>query len=298
MRIASVLVTGANGQLGRELAAQANKWPQFAMTYIGREQLDFSQPEKISAFFAGRKFDLVINCAAYTAVDKAESEANLADAINHHAVAALASAVKNFNGKLIHISTDYVFDGCQHRPYVETDPTAPQTVYGISKRKGEEAVVAAGTRGIIIRTSWVYSQYGKNFVKTMLRLGREREQLNVVFDQIGSPTHARDLAEAILHICTHPTLDKLYGEIFHFSNEGVASWYDFATAIFLKTSIQCQVHPVESSEYPTPARRPHYSLLSKKKIKDTFSLDIKHWCVALNDYPLLAIKSADSVDSI
>lgn len=285
MQSARILVTGANGQLGRELAIQAAKWPQFSLTFVGRDQLDFSRPERIAAFFANQSFDMVINCAAYTAVDKAESEAELADAVNHRAVAALTQAVQASGGHLIHISTDYVFDGCQHRPYVETDSTAPQTVYGLSKRKGEEAFIASGTKGIIIRTSWVYSQYGNNFVKTMLRLGAEREQLKVVFDQIGSPTHAQDLAAAIFHICAHPALANLHGEIFHFSNEGVASWYDFAAAIFAKTAINCTLLPIESRDYPTPARRPHYSLLNKQKIKHTFDLNIQHWHSALKDYP-------------
>lgn len=286
MRNVSVLITGANGQLGRELAVQTVKWPQFTTTFVGREQLDFSRPENIFAFFANRSFDIVINCAAYTAVDKAEDETELADAVNHRAVAALAQVVRASGGQLIHISTDYVFDGCQHRPYVESDSTAPQTVYGLSKHKGEEAFIAAGAKGIIIRTSWVYSQYGNNFVKTMLRLGAERDQLNVVFDQIGSPTHAQDLAAAIFHICAHPQLDNLHGEIFHFSNEGVASWYDFAAAIFSKAVIGCKLLPIESSDYPTPARRPHYSVLNKQKIKNTFGLDIQHWQSALNGYPL------------
>lgn len=284
MPATSILVTGATGQLGQELVALEQYHPEFSMTFADRKDIDFSQPKTITQFFSDKSFDIVINCAAYTSVDKAESEPELANAINHKAVAALAEAVKKTNGQLIHISTDYVFDGCQHRPYREDDNTAPQTVYGASKRLGEEAIVTAGTRGIIIRTSWVYSQFGNNFVKTMLRLGREREQLKVIFDQVGSPTYAHDLAAALLHICAHPALTTMQGETFHYSNEGVASWYDFAYAIFTHTNIPCQILPIETKDYPTPAQRPHYSLLNKHKIKTTFELPIKHWRCALNDF--------------
>lgn len=280
-----ILVTGANGQLGQELATLAPTRSQFEITFVGRAALDFTDLEAISHFFANQAFDLVINCAAYTAVDKAENEPELADLINHRAVAALAQAVKKSRAQLIHISTDYVFDGNQNRPYKECDPAAPNTVYGTSKRLGEEAIIAEQTAGIIIRTSWVYSQFGNNFVKTMLRLAAEREHLSVIFDQSGSPTYARELAGALLHICAHPALKTMQGEIFHYSNEGLASWYDFAHAIFSHTHSHCQLQPIETKDYPTPAQRPAYSVLNKQKIKHTFDLPIKHWQDALAQYP-------------
>lgn len=272
----NILVTGANGQLGSEIRSIGSLYPEFSFTFTDREMLDLSNLCAIEEFFKGKKFDAIINCAAYTAVDKAESERELADTINHRFVSMLATIAQRDFAKLIHISTDYVFDGKHHRPYIETDPTDPQGVYGKTKCDGENAILGIAPQNtIIIRTSWVYSSYGNNFVKTMLRLGKERESLGVIFDQVGTPTYARDLAHAILEIL--PNINNEQPEIYHYSNEGVASWYDFATAIFELSGVTCQVNPITTDQYPTPASRPHYSLLNKTKIKNDFSLSIPHW---------------------
>ena len=272
-----VLVTGATGQLGQELQYLASSWPEANWTFVGREELDFSQPESLVDFFATRAFDLVINAAAYTAVDKAESEPKLAELVNHLAVAELAQLLAAQDACLLHISTDYVFDGQQNQPYQETDTCFPQSVYGHSKWRGEQAVIASGVRGAIVRTSWVYSRYGNNFVKTMLRLGQERDKLRVVSDQVGSPTYARDLAAALIHIARHPDLPELQGEIFHYSNLGQASWYELAKAVFEESHIDCQVEPIATHEYPTAAKRPAFSLLNTEKIREHFALDSPHW---------------------
>ena len=219
-------------------------------------------------------------------MDKAESEPALADQINHLAVKQLAEIAKSQNSLLIHISTDYVFDGTNHKPYVETDKTNPTNIYGLTKLKAEQAMQASGCAGAIIRTSWVYSEFGNNFVKTMLRLGKERDNLNVIYDQIGSPTYATDLASAILLILKSPSplMGEGWGEgekqtlqIYHYSNEGVCSWYDFAKAIFEISNINCQVNPIETKDYPTPAKRPFYSVMNKNKIKQQPGLLIPHW---------------------
>jgi len=271
-----VLVTGANGQVGSELASLSKLYPQYAMTFIDRSILDMSDSEAVELYLSKNSFDAIINCAAYTAVDKAESENSLADAINHHAVRALATAAKKNGIILIHISTDYVFDGCNHRPYIETDPTDPHGVYGRTKRDGENAIIKiAPSKALIIRTSWVYSSYGNNFVKTMLRLGKERENLGVIFDQVGTPTYAHDLAAIILDIL--PRINNNVPEFYHFSNEGCASWYDFAKAIFELSGVACMVNPITTAQYPTPAKRPHYSLLNKAKIKNDFGISIPYW---------------------
>lgn len=288
--IKRVLVTGKNGQLGQSLQKLVEDSSlSFGMiagvefTFVGRDELDLTCSESIGAFFNNQRFDAIINCAAYTAVDKAESEPELADQINHIAVAQLAEIAKQQAIPLIHISTDYVFNGQGFMPYVETDSTDPQNVYGLTKLKGEESILASGCTGAIIRTSWVYSEFGSNFVKTMLRLGKERDSLNVIFDQVGSPTYATDLANAILKLLCH--LERSVGstintqdssplarndggmEIYHFSNEGVCSWYDFSKAIFECSAINCEVNPIETKDYRTPAKRPHYSLMNKAKIK-------------------------------
>jgi dTDP-4-dehydrorhamnose reductase len=275
----SILVTGANGQLGNELRELSVFCPDYTFTFIGRSELDFSNSVAIQAWFHDKLFDVIINCAAYTAVDKAESEQALAKAINTTAVDTLARIAEEKAIALIHISTDYVFDGKNFRPYCETDPTNPQGVYGQTKLDGELAMLSINpANSIIIRTSWVYSNFGNNFVKTMLRLGKEREELGVIYDQVGTPTSARDLAQAILSIIQHPTLSTLKEtEIYHFSNEGVCSWYDFAKAIFELSDIACNVKPIETLDYPTPAKRPHYSLLNKAKIKNTFAIIIPYW---------------------
>lgn len=277
-----LLITGANGQLGSEIQSLSTSFPHYTFTFIDRSVLDMTDTNAIETYFADRTFDAIINCAAYTTVDKAESEPSLADAINHQAVRTLAKIAKKTHAALIHISTDYVFNGQNYRPYVENDPTDPQGIYGRTKRDGENAILSVAPKNtVIIRTSWVYSNTGANFVKTMLRLGRERDSLGVIFDQIGTPTYARDLAKAILEIL--PKLDNETPEIFHYSNEGVASWYDFAQSIFELSGVQCTVNPITTDQYPTPAARPHYTLLNKKKIKEYFGLSIPYWKKSLKE---------------
>ncbi len=258
--------------------------------------MDLSDTNAIEAFFSDKVFDVIVNCAAYTAVDKAESEPELADAINHRAVEILAHIAKAKGMALIHISTDYVFDGSNYKPYVENDSTNPQGVYGETKRAGEEAMLAINPpKGVIIRTSWVYSSFGNNFVKTMLRLGRERDALGVIYDQVGTPTYAKDLAETIVQIILNPELLTLNStEIYHFSNEGVCSWYDFARAIFELSGIGCNVNAIETKEYPTPATRPHYSLLNKAKIKRKFGVQIPYWRESLGE----CLKTMENINNV
>ena len=274
-----VLVTGANGQLGRELRELSRYFSDYDFTFITRDELDLSDASAINAWFANKTFDVVINCAAYTAVDKAETEAELAFAINTTAVQTLAKIAKQQGISMLHISTDYVFAGDSCKPYQETDATCPQGVYGQSKLDGELTMLAINPdRSVIIRTSWVYSRFGNNFVKTMVRLGKERRELSVIYDQVGTPTSAKDLALVLLMIIDSPQLQSQSGtEIYHYSNEGVCSWYDFAIAIFKSAPIRCKVKPIETKDYPTPAKRPHYSLLNKAKIKNTFDLTIPYW---------------------
>jgi dTDP-4-dehydrorhamnose reductase len=278
--IKTILVTGSSGQLGRSLYSIANHYHDYAFTFAHRAELDLSDSNSINNFFKQHQFDLIINCAAHTAVDKAESEPELADKINHLAVKRLADIAKQQNAKLIHISTDYVFNGTQYRPYIETDDVAPQSVYGETKLKGEQTLLATmASNALIIRTSWVYAEFGNNFVKTMLRLGKERDALNVIFDQVGTPTYAHDLADSIMAIVNTDTFKQaeFASELYHYSNEGVCSWYDFAKAIFELSNIDCDVSPIETKDYPTPATRPHYSLLNKAKIKQGFNLSIPYW---------------------
>lgn len=281
-KIKTILVTGKKGQLGVSLKSLVSEYPQYQFTFTGRDELDLSDSEKIAAYFEQNKFDVIINCAAYTAVDQAEQQQELADAINHLAVKQLAEISKNNNSILLHISTDYVFDGTSYKPYVESDPINPHNIYGSTKLKGEQAIQMIACDALIIRTSWVYSEYGNNFVKTMLRLGNDRDQLNVIFDQIGSPTYATDLAASLLQIVDLISSNQIdfqtvENNIYHFSNEGVCSWYDFANAIFELSGTQCAVSPIETKDYPTPAKRPHYSLLNKAKIKQQFQLSIPYW---------------------
>lgn len=275
-----ILVIGKDGQLGQSLQKVASDFPTLKFTFIGRDILDLASDLSIDRFFSqGEKFDAVINTAAYTAVDKAECEAELANQVNHLAVAKLAAIAKAKNVFLIHVSTDYVFDGKSYRPYIEDDTTRPINQYGLTKLKGEQAMLASECNGAIVRTSWVYSEFGNNFVKTMLRISQERSNLNVIFDQVGSPTYAVDLARTLINLVfsepneKHPQGTSTY----HYSNEGVCSWYDFAKAIFELTNIECAVSPIETQDYPTPASRPHYSLLNKTKIKQHLDLEIPYW---------------------
>ncbi len=268
-----VLVTGANGQLGSEIRDISDKEGFF---FTNRETLDISDKKEVLEFVDKHEIEIIINCAAYTAVDKAESDELLADEINHKAVKNLAQIAKDKNIKLIHISTDYVFDGKNYKPYCEDDKTNPQGVYGKTKLDGEKALMEINPKNsIIIRTSWVYSSFGNNFVKTMIRLGKEKDELGVIYDQVGTPTYARDLANAILQIIPKIQNEKM--EIYHYSNEGVLSWYDFAKEIMKMAKLECKINPLETYQYPTPAPRPHYSLLNKAKIKKDFGIFIPYW---------------------
>ena len=272
----SILVTGGNGQLGSELREIAPNYQDYNFLFTDVKDLDITNHSAVAAFIESNNITIIINCAAYTAVDKAESEPELADAINHLAVANFAQIAKNKNIKLIHISTDYVFDGTNHKPYVETDTPNPKSVYGVTKLDGELAMQRINpANSIIIRTSWVYSKFGNNFVKTMLRLAETKDEISVVADQIGTPTNAADLAKTILNIL--PQVSNETVKLFHYSNEGVCSWYDFAKAIFEIKEISIKVSPIETSQYLTPAVRPFYSVLNKGRIKDAFQLDISYW---------------------
>jgi dTDP-4-dehydrorhamnose reductase len=276
-----ILVTGKNGQLGKSIhKIVANNEQTDDFVFVGREELDLSNENNIARYFEGNAFDIIINCAAYTAVDKAEEEAVLVNQINHLAVSQLAQIAKNQQAKLIHISTDYVFDGESDKPYIETDESNPINVYGRTKLAGEKAIQEfIPTNAIIIRVSWVYSEHGNNFVKTMLRLGGERDELNVVSDQIGSPTYATDLAEVILEIIQNKSFKEAGQEtqVYHYSNEGEISWYDFAKEIFKIVKIDCKVIPITTRQYPTPAQRPNNTLMNKDKIAKIFSVDIPDW---------------------
>ena len=277
----NILVTGSNGQLGSEIKELSNQFPANYF-FTDRELLDITKQDQIANFINNNNIDTIINCAAYTAVDKAESEEELADKINHLSVKYLAHIAKERDIKLIHISTDYVFDGKNYKPYTEDDAVSPNGVYGRTKLDGEKVLQEINPKNaIIIRTSWVYSSYGANFVKTMLRLGKEKEQLGVIFDQIGSPTYARDLAKAILEMLPKIKNEKV--AIYNYSNEGVLSWYDFAKEIMHMAKLDCQINPIETKEYPTPAKRPHYSLLNKSKIKKEFNITIPYWKDSLDE---------------
>lgn len=264
-----ILITGANGQLGSELNVLSKIYNQFEWVFTDREELDLCNLENLSTELTNIKPDYIINCAAHTAVDRAESEYELSDVLNHKSVAVMANWSENNTCKLIHISTDYVFDGTVATALSESAPTGPINVYGVTKLAGEKACMEENPSAIIIRTSWVYSSFGANFVKTMSRLMQERDTLNVVNDQIGSPTYAADLAQAIMTIIMHPNWEA---GIFHFSNEGAISWYEFALAIQEIGGFDCDISGIPSSAYPTPAQRPQYSLLDKTKIKATFGV--------------------------
>ncbi len=280
-----ILVTGANGQLGNELRMLAKQFPQFSFSFSDVEECDITNAQAVKAYIQNTKPQYLINCAAYTAVDKAESEQEKAYSLNTDAPKILATEAKAAQCRFIHISTDYVFDGTSCIPYTEDMPIKPMSVYGTSKAMGETIVQEADAQSIIVRTSWLYSSFGNNFVKSMIRLGNERDELGIVFDQVGTPTYARDLALALLQI-----IDKVETQsaawqsgIYHFSNEGVCSWYDFTKAIHAIKGISCNVKPIESKDFPTPVRRPNYSVLNKKKIKATYSIEIPYWLDSLKD---------------
>ncbi len=291
-----IIITGSNGQLGRSIQELSSEYPELSFIYTDIEELDICDATLVDQFITREKPFAIVNCAAYTAVDKAEKEVVLAEKINHLAVVNLVSACKKTGTKLIHISTDYLFDGNKSSPYHEKDIVRPRSVYGITKLEGETAILRAEIKSIIIRTSWLYSSYGSNFVKTMLRLGRERDQLGVVSDQVGTPTYATDLARAVLDILQGSTNNskRFVTGIYHYSNEGVASWFDFTKAIFeLSPEISCQVNPIDTLSYPTPATRPAYSVLNKSKIKTTFAIEIPYWRDSLK---LCLIKLKDNAN--
>ncbi len=269
-----ILVTGCNGQLGNEIQLLEMTNPQHSYFNTDVAELDITNEAAIESFVNENAIDGIINCAAYTAVDKAEENQALCHLLNAVAPGYLAAAIEKRGGWIIQISTDYVFDGTNHTPYVETDPVCPNSVYGRTKLAGEEAAQKACAKTMIIRTAWLYSQFGNNFVKTMIRLGKEKPELGVIFDQIGTPTYARDLAVAIFEAVNKGIIPDIY----HFSNEGVISWYDFTKAIHRIAGINtCHVRPLHTAEYPTPASRPHYSVLDKTKIKHTYGLEIPYW---------------------
>ncbi len=272
----NILITGCNGQLGNEMQVLSRETENAVHTYFFTDvqELDICDVAAVKAFVADNKVDVIVNCAAYTAVDKAEDDAALADKLNHIAPGYLAEAAEECGAAMIQVSTDYVFDGTAHTPYTEEATPCPNSVYGRTKLAGEEAVMSKCSRAMVIRTAWLYSIYGNNFVKTMLRLGKEREMLGVVFDQVGTPTYANDLARAIFAAINRGIATGIY----HFSNEGVCSWYDFTVAIHRIAGIKtCRVSPLHSDEYPAKAPRPAYSVLDKTKIKKTFGIDIPHW---------------------
>ncbi|MCC8170725.1 MAG: dTDP-4-dehydrorhamnose reductase [Parabacteroides sp.] len=278
----NILVTGANGQLGNELQLLASENPTYRFFFTDVDTLDICNREAVTAFVSENRMDYILNCAAYTAVDKAEDQAALCEKINSDAVRNLGEAAAATGARVIHVSTDYVFDGTRHTPYAETDPTCPRSVYGHTKLAGEKALLAACPDSVIIRTAWLYSVYGNNFVKTMLRLGKERDEIKVVFDQVGTPTYAADLADAILAVVNQAEAGDFRPGIYHFSNEGVCSWYDFTVSILKAAGIEgCRVTPIETKDYPAKAERPHYSVLNKAKIKSAYALTIPHWEASL-----------------
>lgn len=271
-----ILITGAKGQLGKSIHKLSSHYPEFSFMYTDETELNISQEQEVTAFFNQHAFDAVINCAAYNDVDQAEKNFELAKTINAFGPAFLAQTAKRNKCRFIHVSSDYVFNGKGHRPYQEEDSCQPTSAYGKSKLLGEDMVSQVNEKAMIIRTSWLFSEFGNNFLKTMLKYGQERDELRVVFDQIGTPTYATDLARAILEILSN----EVNGEdqsLYHFSNEGVASWYDFATEIMKAAKIDCKVSAIESHEYPLPAKRPYYSVMNKAKIKKDFNLKIPHW---------------------
>jgi dTDP-4-dehydrorhamnose reductase len=275
----NILVTGSNGQLGSEIKDLEANFINFNFFFMDLPELDICNSRKLNLFIKDNNIKAVINCAAYTAVDKAEQDTDIAEKVNATGVLNLVNAVAKVNGKLIHISTDYVFDGNSFLPYQELDQVNPIGVYGNTKRSGELAVINSDIDAVVIRTSWLYSAYGNNFVKTMLRLGNERDELGVIYDQVGTPTNACDLAKICLDILAYSKEANINskGNLYHFSNEGVCSWYDFSIAIMALGKVNCQVKPIETKDYPTPAKRPHFSVLNKSKIKNDFEIDIPYW---------------------
>ena len=281
----NILVTGAYGQLGNEVRILSAAYPEYNFMFTDVDSLDICDKDELIDFVTGNDIRYIINCAAYTAVDKAEDDTELCEKINATAVKNLGIAAAEAGAGIIHVSTDYVFDGTSCRPYTEDMPTKPCSVYGKTKLKGEKNLLKVCPNAIVIRTAWLYSPFGNNFVKTMIKLGSERESLNVIFDQVGTPTYAEDLADAILK-AMNQTIDTDHdkGGVYHFSNEGVCSWYDFTLKIHEIAGIKtCKVNPIETKDYPTKAARPHYSVLNKTKIKQAFNITIPHWEASLKN---------------
>ena len=297
----NILVTGANGQLGNEMRiVSKNTTDHYIFTDVNQVEglettyLDITDMDAIRKMVKDNEVQAIVNCAAWTNVDACETDeklAALAEKLNADAPENLAQAMKEVNGLLVQISTDYVFDGTKHTPYSETDPTCPDSVYGRTKLEGEQLVIQHCERAMIVRTAWLYSIFGNNFVKTMIKLGRERDKLGVVFDQIGTPTYARDLARAIMQILAKGVVPGVY----HFTDEGVASWYDFTKMIHKYAGIDsCKVSPLHTSDYPTPATRPHYSVLDKTKIKKTFDIEIPYWADSVKECVDILLKQENN----
>ena len=274
-----ILITGANGQLGNEISVKKKQYPDWQFLLTDIDTLDITNENDVLKYFQNNKPDFIVNCAAYTAVDKAEDDAETAEKINSLAPKMLGKYSKEFGAKIIHVSTDYVFDGLACVPYSENSKVNPQNIYGSTKLHGEINVQKENQDSLVIRTSWLYSSFGNNFVKTMIRLGKEKESVKVVFDQVGTPTYAADLAATVLYIIKKSEInsDTFIPGIYHYSNEGVASWYDFANAIFELSDIECKISPVLSKEFPSPVKRPNFSVLDKSKIRNTFDIEIPYW---------------------
>lgn len=275
-----VLVTGKNGQLGSELQELADNYPNYNIVFVDREEMDLSNPDQIFEVLDTEKPEIIVSAGAYTAVDKAESDQELCDAVNHIAVKTIGAWAADNNANVIHISTDYVFDGTSETPLKETDEPDPINVYGLTKLHGEQALRASIANHVIIRTAWVYSTYGANFVKTMIRLMSEREEIGVVADQVGTPTYARDLAKAIMQIIEAP---EFVQGVFHYSNEGKISWHEFAVAVKEIKGFKTKVNAISSDAFPTPAKRPNFSLLDKTKIKEVYNVSVPDWRTSLQE---------------
>lgn len=278
--MAHILITGCNGQLGNEIQLQAKSNPQHSYFFTDIDELDITDEQAIDRFVTDNQVDIIVNCAAYTAVDKAEDNETLCTLLNSTAPGYLARAIEKRGGQFVQISTDYVFDGTAHTPYTETVATCPNSVYGRTKLDGELNALRECSRTMIVRTAWLYSAFGNNFVKTMMRLGKERTELGVVFDQIGTPTYARDLAAVIMTAINRGIVPGIY----HFSNEGAVSWYDFTKAIHRIAGITtCHVRPLHTDEYPAKAPRPAFSVLDKTKIKQTYDIEVPYWEESLRE---------------
>lgn len=283
MEKTKILVTGSNGQLGSELRDLSAEYANYSFTFTDVAELDITDIKGLNDFFSKEKYDFVINCAAYTAVDAAESNQDMAFKLNTTAVDLLVEMAEKYGFFFVQISTDYVFDGEKNVPYVEEDVPIPSSTYGKTKLEAERLIIYSDINAIVIRTAWLYSTYGKNYVKSMIKYGNERDEMNIVFDQVGTPTYARDLADTILKIIPQlQKMEKPYREIFHFTNDGVCSWFDFTKHIYNHEGIKCKVNPIRTCDYPTAAQRPAYSVLDKSKIKKAFGIDIPYWTDSLD----------------